>query len=223
LAELLAGPGAKSRQNQPDDLGECRNHEGKNLDTAEGERPQKADDFSEAVLAASVVVGAKHINDPTGGNGQHQPERTPAPTRRRHRIEINRCKHVAGHAALKQFAIRPDGVFAVALWGHIKRSIRSPSDLELFNLGTARNETADVTPGCTSTLPDGSGRHSDLPARQQHSLSWLCAFCGQLKIFEGGRPLELGRLDDCATRGDRIANKLDDQAAVSAMIDQHLL
>jgi hypothetical protein len=36
------------------------------------------------------------------------------------------------------------------------------------------------------------------------SLSWLCAFCGRVRIFEGGRPLKVAYLDTCATCGSLI-------------------
>jgi hypothetical protein len=58
---------------------------------------------------------------------------------------------------------------------------------------------------------------------EEPSLSWLCAFCGKTRVYEGGRPLVFGHLDTCATCESRVAVEPADCAAVAAMIDRHLL
>lgn len=61
------------------------------------------------------------------------------------------------------------------------------------------------------------------PLPDEPSLSWLCAFCGKLRIYEGGRPGLFDHLDTCGTCGSRIATEPKDKAALIAMIDLHLL
>ncbi|MFZ0425218.1 MAG: hypothetical protein WAL80_20260 [Xanthobacteraceae bacterium] len=67
-------------------------------------------------------------------------------TRRRDLITIYRRKYVAGNAALKQLAARPNGVFADALLWHIEHSTRLSSDRELFHLEPIQIEPAYSAP-----------------------------------------------------------------------------
>lgn len=56
------------------------------------------------------------------------------------------------------------------------------------------------------------------------SLTWLCVFCGQLRVFEGGRPLGSQYLEWCPICGSPIASRnADDAAMLATMIDLHLL
>jgi len=57
---------------------------------------------------------------------------------------------------------------------------------------------------------------------EQQSLSWDCAFCSKLRIYEGGRPQGFSHLDTCHC-GSRVATTPHDRAAVAALIDQHLV
>ena len=54
------------------------------------------------------------------------------------------------------------------------------------------------------------------------SLSWLCAFCGKLRIWEGGRPEIADHCKWCATCGSLVAVDAKDQEAVAKSIDRHL-
>jgi hypothetical protein len=74
-----------------------------------------------------------------------------------------------------------------------------------------------------SVAPQASEQDSVEPRHDEASLSWDCAFCGRLRVFEGGRPFDFGRLDTCAACGSRIAAKPADRVALAALIDNHLL
>ena len=58
------------------------------------------------------------------------------------------------------------------------------------------------------------------------SLSWLCAFCGRIRIYEGGSPTVFAHLDTCIACENRVAVSAEDrathQAAIEAMIFKHL-
>lgn len=64
--------------------------------------------------------------------------------------------------------------------------------------------------------------HLDIGANEP-SMSWNCAFCEKLRIYEGGRPFDFGHLDTCTRCESRVAATLADRATVAAMIDKHLL
>lgn len=77
----------------------------------------------------------------------------------------------------------------------------------------------------TPAVPGNNGDpHSTYPT-DEPSLSWLCRFppCTRLRVYEGGRPLNLGRLEWCERCNCLTVVSADDQAAVIALIDQHLL
>jgi hypothetical protein len=142
-------------------------------------------------------------------------------TRRRDQIGIYRRKYVAGHVALKQLAARPAGMFADAIWAHIARAPLSPADRELFHLDPARSETAVATP-VPACAGDGN-RDRDALSPTQPSMCWGCAFCGKLRIWDGGRPDRFDHLGSCGACGSRVAIGPDEQVAVISMIDKHLL
>jgi hypothetical protein len=54
------------------------------------------------------------------------------------------------------------------------------------------------------------------------SLGWLCAFCGMLRIWEGGRPKIADHCEWCAICGSLVVGAPKDQEAVAKLIDRHL-
>ena len=144
-------------------------------------------------------------------------------TRRRDRIAIGRRKYVVGEVALKQFALRPTGVFADALWWHIKRDARSSTDRALFNLAPLPEEDAARSKFEDKDPRDDNGHHLGLPRHGQPALSWVCAFCQRLRIFEGGHAGAFGHLDTCVSCGSRVAAAAVDQASVTHITGEHLL
>src|SRR5579862_8597976 len=131
-------------------------------------------------------------------------------TRRRDRIAISRRQRVVGKVALKQLVLRPSGMFADALKAHITRAPLSPSDRELFHFDPTEAEPAE-----TASMPErhpnsDCSRHS-APDRTEPSLSWPCAFCPKIRIWEGGRPDKFCHLDSCAACGYRVADTSDDK------------
>lgn len=63
-------------------------------------------------------------------------------------------------------------------------------------------------------------------ARSSPALTWQCAFlgCNALRVFDAGGRLTLTRcLGHCPTCGSLVAVAPQDQAAIKAIIDNHLL
>jgi hypothetical protein len=59
---------------------------------------------------------------------------------------------------------------------------------------------------------------ADSPARPiagEAANTWICSFCGLLRVYEGGRPLGHGDRSDCRECGGRLAAMPEDWAAIA--------
>lgn len=74
-----------------------------------------------------------------------------------------------------------------------------------------------------TALPKPAELDSAQSICSEPSLSWHCAFCGHLRIYEGGRPFDFGHLDTCTQCGGRVATKPADREAMATIVDEHLI
>jgi hypothetical protein len=62
-----------------------------------------------------------------------------------------------------------------------------------------------------TTIPaDSSAR----PIAGEAAPTWICSFCGLLRVYEGGRPLGLSDRNDCRECGGRLAASPEDWTAL---------
>jgi len=59
--------------------------------------------------------------------------------------------------------------------------------------------------------------------KSSDEVTWNCAFCGKLRVFEGGRPFSLSHLDTCGICGTRVAVPLDNHVSLRSSIANHLI
>ena len=53
------------------------------------------------------------------------------------------------------------------------------------------------------------------PIADEAANTWICSFCGLLRVYEGGRPLGHGERNDCRECGGRLAAMTEDWAAIA--------
>jgi hypothetical protein len=53
------------------------------------------------------------------------------------------------------------------------------------------------------------------PIADEAAPTWICSFCGLLRVYEGGRPLGLSDRNDCRECGARLAASPEDWTAIS--------
>ena len=92
---------------------------------------------------------------------------------------------------------------------------------EIGSTSCARSNNLQLV---TSIEPD-VGKSDLSPTREDHSLSWRCAFgsCLKLRIYEGGRPDIAKHCDWCAICQSLVVTDRDDQESIAKLIDQNLL
>jgi hypothetical protein len=54
------------------------------------------------------------------------------------------------------------------------------------------------------------------PIADEAASTWICSFCGLLRVYEGGRPLGDGDRNDCRECGGRLAATPEDWVAIAA-------
>jgi hypothetical protein len=53
------------------------------------------------------------------------------------------------------------------------------------------------------------------PIADETAPTWICSFCGLLRVYEGGRPLGLSDRNDCRECGARLAAPPEDWTAIA--------
>ena len=53
------------------------------------------------------------------------------------------------------------------------------------------------------------------PIAEVAASTWLCSFCGLLRVYEGGRPLGSSDRNDCRECGGRLAASPEDWTAIA--------
>lgn len=53
------------------------------------------------------------------------------------------------------------------------------------------------------------------PIADEAAATWICSFCGLLRVYEGGRPLGLSDRNDCRECGARLAASPEDWTAIT--------
>ena len=63
----------------------------------------------------------------------------------------------------------------------------------------------------TATPADSLAR----PIADEAGKTWICSFCGLLRVYEGGRPLGHGDRNECRECGGLLAAMPEDWAAIA--------
>ena len=53
------------------------------------------------------------------------------------------------------------------------------------------------------------------PIADEAANTWICSFCGLLRVYEGGRPLGPSDRNDCRECGGRLAASPEDWTAIA--------
>jgi hypothetical protein len=53
------------------------------------------------------------------------------------------------------------------------------------------------------------------PIADETARTWICSFCGLLRVYEGGRPLGLSDRNECRECGGRLAPSPEDWTAIA--------
>jgi hypothetical protein len=53
------------------------------------------------------------------------------------------------------------------------------------------------------------------PNGDEAARTWICSFCGLLRVYEGGRPLGLSDRNECHECGGRLAASPEDWTAIA--------
>jgi hypothetical protein len=53
------------------------------------------------------------------------------------------------------------------------------------------------------------------PIADEAARTWVCSFCGLLRVYEGGRPLGPSDRNDCRECGGRLAASPEDWTAIA--------
>jgi hypothetical protein len=53
------------------------------------------------------------------------------------------------------------------------------------------------------------------PIADEAAPTWICSFCGLLRVYEGGRPLGPSDRNDCRECGARLATSPEDWTAIA--------
>ena len=71
--------------------------------------------------------------------------------------------------------------------------------------------SAHIDPGDTTIAAASLAR----PIASETEATWICSFCGLLRVYEGGRPLGLSDRNDCRECGGRLAASPEDWTAIA--------